>query len=323
MPIEKLPHHLTPKFEYNEIIDGIYIGTNQCCRGHFEEELTAKGITADISLEKERLDAPFGVDFYVWIPVGDHAPPAQDQLDFGVSAIKKLVAMNRKIYVHCEHGHGRAPTLVAAYLISLGKTPQQAEALIKSKRPTIHLEETQRSALRDFYGRMLVPKMNMPKTIFTLFASIIIAQMAGVIGSFFTTSSIQTWYAFLAKPLLSPPSWVFAPAWVTLYTLMGIAAFLVWSSYAKATDGQARKRIKIALCIYLIQLLLNASWSIVFFGLRSPFWAFLVIIILWLLILLTMVKFWKIRTVAGILFVPYILWVTFAAYLNFAIWLLN
>jgi translocator protein len=156
----------------------------------------------------------------------------------------------------------------------------------------------------------------MAKTIFTLFASVVIAQLAGVVGSFFTASNIQTWYAFLEKPFFSPPNWLFAPAWVTLYALMGIATFLVW---------QKRKEInaKSALCLYGAQLVLNASWSIVFFGLQSPFWAFWVIVVLWLLVFLTMVRFWKIRRAAGILFVPYILWVSFAAVLNLAVWQLN
>jgi translocator protein len=146
--------------------------------------------------------------------------------------------------------------------------------------------------------------------------SVVIAQMAGVIGSFFTVSGVQSWYSFLEKPFFSPPNWLFAPAWITLYTLMGIAAFLIW---------QKRKEVnaKTALCLYGAQLVLNALWSIVFFGLHSPFWAFLVIVVLWLLILLTMVKFWKIRRAAGILFIPYILWVSFASVLNLAVWQLN
>lgn len=142
--------HPQNKLDFNYIADGIYIGTNQCCQTHFDEELKKLGITADISLEEDRLDAPFGVEFYVWIPVKNHEAPIKDQLEFGISAIEKLVAMKKKVYVHCKNGHGRAPTLVSAYLIRKGKSPEEAEALIKSKRPTIHLEEIQRQALRDF-----------------------------------------------------------------------------------------------------------------------------------------------------------------------------
>jgi len=138
------------KLDFNYIIDGIYIGTNQCCKTHFAEVLKKKGIEADVSLEEERIDAPFGVAFYVWIPVKNHLPPAPDQMEFGVSTLEKLVSMNKKIYVHCKNGHGRAPTLVAAYLIKKGKTPKEAEAFIKTKRPSIHLEEVQREALQNF-----------------------------------------------------------------------------------------------------------------------------------------------------------------------------
>ncbi len=146
-------HAQTKEFEYNEITDGIYIGTNQCCQTHFDEKLKKEGITADISLEEERIDAPFGVEFYVWIPVKNHMPPAPDQLEFGVSVIEKLVAMGKKVYVHCKNGHGRAPTLVAAYLIAKGKTVDDALTLIKSKRPSVHLEEVQRLALRNFSAK--------------------------------------------------------------------------------------------------------------------------------------------------------------------------
>lgn len=119
------------KLDFNYIVDGIYIGTNQCCQTHFDEKLKKEGITADISLEEDRLDAPFG-------------------LEFGVSVLEKLVSMGKKVYVHCKNGHGRAPTLVAAYLTKKGKSSAEAEAFIKSKRPTMHLEDIQRQALEDF-----------------------------------------------------------------------------------------------------------------------------------------------------------------------------
>ena len=139
--------------EYNHITDGIYIGTNQCCQTHFDEKLKKEGITADISLEEERADIPFGIEFYVWIPVKNHTPPKEEQFDFGVSVLEKLVAMRKKVYVHCQNGHGRAPTLVAGYLIRQGKTPMEAIEFIKSKRPTIHLEEAQRLALNTFFSQ--------------------------------------------------------------------------------------------------------------------------------------------------------------------------
>jgi len=145
-----IDHSQIKELEYNNITDGIYIGTNQCCQTHFDERLKKEGITADISLEEDRLDAPFGVDFYIWIPVKNHTAPKPDQLEFGVSVLEKLVSMKKKVYVHCKNGHGRAPTLVAAYLVKKGKTPEEAEGLIKTKRPSIHLEDVQRKALKDF-----------------------------------------------------------------------------------------------------------------------------------------------------------------------------
>lgn len=139
------PHNT---LDYNVIIDGIYIGTNQCCQTHFDDGLVRDGVRADISLEEERVDAPFGVEFYVWIPVKNHAAPTKDQLEFGVSVLEKIIAMHKKVYVHCQNGHGRAPTLVAALLIKQGKTTDEAIELIKSKRPSIHLTDTQKESLK-------------------------------------------------------------------------------------------------------------------------------------------------------------------------------
>lgn len=147
-------HPQIKTLEYNYIADGIYIGTNQCCQIHFDEKLKKEGVTADISLEEERVDAPFGVDFYIWIPIKNHTAPTQEQLDFGVSVLWKLVAMKKKIYVHCQNGHGRAPILVAAYFIGQGKSPEEAIEFIKAKRPSIHLEDTQREALVEFSKRI-------------------------------------------------------------------------------------------------------------------------------------------------------------------------
>lgn len=148
-----IDHPQIKEFEYNYITDGIYIGTNQCCQTHFDEELKKEGITADISLEKNRLDAPFGVDFYVWIPVENHTAPKHDQLEFGTSVLEKLISMGKKVYVHCKNGHGRAPTLVAAYLVKKGKSPEESIAFIKSKRPAIHLQDAQIEALKTWTQR--------------------------------------------------------------------------------------------------------------------------------------------------------------------------
>jgi len=150
-----------------------------------------------------------------------------------------------------------------------------------------------------------------------LIISIVVCQCAGIIGSVFTTPAIPTWYATLQKPVFTPPSWLFAPAWITLYLLMGIAAFLIWRI------GLSERRVKVALSIFLIQLALNALWSVVFFGLQSPLYGFIVIIVLWFMILLTMLRFARISSVAAWLLVPYILWVSFASVLNISIWVLN
>jgi len=144
------PHPAVPILEYNYITDGIYVGTNQCCQAHFDEKLKSEGIEADISLEEERVDTPFGVEFYTWIPVRNHAAPTQEQLRFGVSVLDELVAMQKKVYVHCRNGHGRAPTMVAAYLIKKGKGVEEAIRFIKTKRPSMHLESVQEDSLRDF-----------------------------------------------------------------------------------------------------------------------------------------------------------------------------
>lgn len=136
--------------DYSYIDDGIYIGTNQCCQMHFDRELVKDGVTTDISLEEEKLDQPFGVESYLWLPVKDHEPPSGDQLKIGVAFLQKLVELKKKVYVHCKNGHGRAPMLVAAYFLAKGMSPEEAESLVKSKRPSIHLQDSQHEALRAF-----------------------------------------------------------------------------------------------------------------------------------------------------------------------------
>ena len=147
-------HPKIPILEYSYITDGIYIGTNQCCVMGLAEVLKKENITADISLEEDRLDAPFGVNVYVWIPVVYQMAPNQDQLSFGAESIQKLVAQNRKVYVHCRNGHGRAPTLVLAYLIQKGYKPAEAVDFVVSKRLSVHLHKTQEEALRKYYENL-------------------------------------------------------------------------------------------------------------------------------------------------------------------------
>ncbi len=148
-------------------------------------------------------------------------------------------------------------------------------------------------------------------------ASVVICELAGVLGSAFTAPSIPNWYASLAKPQLAPPNWVFAPVWTALFALMGIAAFLVWNK------RREEKGVKIALAIFIIQLALNVLWSFIFFGLHSPGAAFIEIIFLWLAILATITSFAKISKPAAWLLLPYIAWAGFAAYLNWSIYALN
>lgn len=145
-------HRHTPggPLDYDFIADGIYIGTNQCCVIGIAEVLKKEGINADISLEDGRLDQPFGVEEYLWLPTPDHMPPTGDQLGIGVEAIDALIRRHKKIYAHCKNGHGRAPTLVAAYFISKGHTPESAFAIIKEHRLAAHLQDSQMEALQVF-----------------------------------------------------------------------------------------------------------------------------------------------------------------------------
>lgn len=136
--------------------------------------------------------------------------------------------------------------------------------------------------------------------------------VGGGIGSLFQPGD---WYAQLDKPPWNPPSRVFGPVWTALYVLMGVAAWLVWDRWR----GQARA----ALTLFVVQLAFNAGWSAVFFGLQSPGLAFAEILVLWALIVATITMFWRRHASAGILLLPYLAWVTFAAALNFAIWRLN
>ena len=155
------------------------------------------------------------------------------------------------------------------------------------------------------------------RNVIKLVVAIIACQGAGAIGSIFTAAAIPTWYATLEKPFFTPPNWLFAPAWITLYLLMAIAAFLIWR------QGLGQKGVKPALVIFLVQLVLNALWSIAFFGLQSPLYGMVVILALWVAILLTIIYFFRLSTAAGALLLPYILWVSFASALNIAIFMLN
>lgn len=154
-----------------------------------------------------------------------------------------------------------------------------------------------------------------PKTI-QLILSIAVCQLAGIIGSFFTSSSVDSWYSQLEKPWFNPPNWMFGPVWLLLYTLMGIALYLIYQKRKK-------KLAKFALGLFFIHLAINASWSIVFFGMQEIFASFVMIIILWVMIVYLIMLFLKINKHAAWLFLPYLLWVSFAAVLNASLYFLN
>jgi len=139
---------------------------------------------------------------------------------------------------------------------------------------------------------------------------------AAGIGGAVTTPKIFGWYATLTKPSWNPPNWIFGPVWSALYLSMAVAAWLVWRQ-----DGVLGARLQLAL--FGVQLLLNVLWSCLFFGLQNPGLAFVEVLLMWAAIAATMATFWLRSTVAGLLFMPYLAWVSFASVLNFMIWRLN
>jgi len=149
-----------------------------------------------------------------------------------------------------------------------------------------------------------------------LVASITIPLVAGFLGSIFTTPAVKTWYLIINKPVWNPPSWLFGPVWTILFIMMGIALYLVWSS-------KMSNKVRCALKIFAAQMVLNILWSAFFFGMGNFWLAFVEIVILWIAIALTIVKFAKVNKTASWLLVPYIMWVSFASFLNFTIASLN
>jgi tryptophan-rich sensory protein len=170
--------------------------------------------------------------------------------------------------------------------------------------------------------------------------SIVLCQLAGVIGAVFTTPSIPTWYAGLTKGPLNPPSWVFGPVWTILYLLMGISLYLVWSrdwkvahqllskkraAWNRWSDELWRGKLQTfnIVGVFAVQYLLNILWSIIFFSWHEPMLAFYALIAMWVAILYTMVNFYRVSKRAAWLLLPYLLWVSFAGYLNYTVWILN
>jgi benzodiazapine receptor len=157
-------------------------------------------------------------------------------------------------------------------------------------------------------------KSNIVALVIALAAPFVVATIGGIV----TGSSVSTWYPTLIKPVWNPPAWVFGPVWTLLYLMMGIASWLVWQKRAQ-NEAQVRQ----ALNWYGLQLGLNLVWSVIFFGLRQIGLALMEIVALWSTLLITMVKFGRIRRDAAGLLLPYLLWTTFATALNAAIWWLN
>lgn len=149
-----------------------------------------------------------------------------------------------------------------------------------------------------------------------LIVSIVVPFLAAFIGNLATIPNIPTWYEMLEKPLLNPPNYIFGPVWTILYLCMGLALYLVWT--AKSKEGKRQ-----AYGLFAVQLVLNTLWSLVFFGLHQPWLALCIIIALWAAIFMTLREFGTFSKYAKWLLVPYIVWVSFALYLNGAIAVLN
>lgn len=152
------------------------------------------------------------------------------------------------------------------------------------------------------------------KNIIKLMVSVVVCLLVGMVGSFFTVKEIAIWYSGLEKPFFSPPNWIFAPVWTSLYIMMGIAFYLIWNK------GKKNKK---AVNIFIWQLVANFWWSILFFGLHSPLLGLINIIVLWVLIVRTIKVFYPISKLSAYLLYPYLAWVSFASMLNAAVWWLN
>jgi translocator protein len=144
-----------------------------------------------------------------------------------------------------------------------------------------------------------------------------ICLLAGYIGSYYTTPEIPTWYTSLQKPDLSPQSWVFGPVWTVLYILMGLSLYLIIRS------GLKNPEVKVGLVLFIFQLVVSVGWSFFFFGLHSTFYGFLAIVLFWTMLLCTIIQVFRVSFGAALLLLPVLVWITFVAYLNYAIMMLN
>lgn len=142
--------------QYSRVTDEIYLGTNFCCEMHASSRfIEGEGIRASISLETEILvTEPARLKYFLWLPTIDHTAPTLESLALGVQMLQFLVQRHIKVYVHCQNGHGRAPTLVAAYFIASGQSVKQAMKTVARKRPEIHIEPVQEARLEEFASRL-------------------------------------------------------------------------------------------------------------------------------------------------------------------------
>jgi len=138
------------RMEVSRIDSQVFIGTNACCMFHFSTGLIDKGVTCDISLESDMVDRPIGVDCFLWLPTADHTAPSMHNTTVGVAALDEMLKQGRKVYIHCENGHGRAPTFYAAYLVlKRGMDWHTAWEAIRASRPEAHLDPVQQAFLQN------------------------------------------------------------------------------------------------------------------------------------------------------------------------------
>lgn len=149
-----------------------------------------------------------------------------------------------------------------------------------------------------------------------MFIALGLPNAVGMVASLATMPAVRSWYADLAKPNYTPPNWIFAPAWLVLYTMMGFAFFRIWN---RSED----RRAVFACWFYIVHLVFNGLWPLLFFGLHSPFWALIDIILLCLMIIVMFFLFFAVDRKAAYLLIPYWLWVAFAASRNYLIWSMN
>lgn len=152
-----------------------------------------------------------------------------------------------------------------------------------------------------------------------LAVAVVATEIVGASGAVFTSMGLESWYPQLVRPDFAPPNWIFAPVWTMLFALMGVAVWLVW----KQATGELAAIARFALGVFVVHFAVNLAWSGVFFGLQSLLGGLIVIAILWLLIVATIWAFDKVDRRAAALLVPYLAWVSFAGYLNYAFWALN